>query len=753
MRKLAVGALSFSAAIFAANYILPLAWNLPMAAIFAVCGIFLLFLKRRWLLIFEIGLISTAFALIFFVVHWHGTAREAAALNAKSLEIEAVLLDYPRVYEDYCSVEIRLTGENTPGLKALLYDNNKQLETAQPGHRICLTASLRNADTRYGEDYDHYYSKGIYLIASSKSDVELTGEGGGLKALPQDLKRAVSTMVDRVFPEDTAHFMGSVLLGDKSGLYDDAALYTALSRAGFMHIAAVSGMHLAFFAGFVQLLTGRGRFGSILCIALIWLFVLATGSTPSAVRAGFMQSALLMAPVVGRENDPLTSLSTVLAVVLLFNPFAARSISLQLSFAAMAGIMRFTEPVSRTLTGLLGSGVMAERLRTIIGTVAVSLSVMVFTTPLMALHFGYISILSPISNLLALWIVPYVFCGGFVCCGMAAIAPLAASWLAGLLSWGCRYIFFIARLISDIDFAVVYLDNIFMWGWFVLSLLALSAMLFVRLPGKVRLIYPILISALLLTEANVLARSYYASGNGTVAVLDVGQGQSVASISGESAVLIDCGGGGTLDNAGSVAASYLISRGVKSLDALILTHLHADHANGVLTLMETLDVENIYMPIDPLDEDGLLGHILQSARSHGSLIHYVAEDWLLDIGGISLQIYRPATKGDANERCLMCRLSLDDYDLLITADAPAEAEVELSSRAELGGTELYVVGHHGSRYSTSYELLEELGAETAIISVGYNNYGHPTHEVLERLAAYGMDIYRTDLNSTVEIRP
>lgn len=752
MRKLAVGALSFSAAIFAANYILPLAWDLPMAALFCAGAGVLLFFRRKWLLGFEIGLFAAAFGLIVFSLHHSCTAGAAEKLHSTECVIEAKLLDYPKVYEDYCSVEIRLKNEDMPELKALLYDNNRELVNAVAGQNIRLTASLRNADTRYGEDYDHYYSKGIYLIASSKSNIELSGEGGILN-LTQQLRRAMSELTDMIFPEDTAHFMRSVLLGDKSGLYDDTALYTALSRAGFMHIAAVSGMHLAFFAGFVQLLTGRGRFGSILCIALIWLFVLFTGSTPSAVRAGFMQSALLMAPVVGRENDPVTSLSTVLAVVLLFNPFAARSISLQLSFAAMAGIMYFTEPVIRALKGLLGSGALTERLGTIIGTVAVSLSVMVFTTPLMALHFGYISILSPISNLLALWIVPYIFCGGFVCCAVAAIAPAAASFLAGLLSWGTRYVFFIARLISDIDFAVVYLDNIFMWGWFVLSLFALATMFFTRLPGKVRLIYPILISALLLTEANVLAKSYYASGNGTLAVLDVGQGQSIACISDEGTLLIDCGGGAALDNAGFTAASYLISRGVNVVDTLVLTHLHSDHANGVLTLMEMLDVENIYMPTDPVDEDGLLEPILQGARSHGSRIHYVKEDLILDFGENRLQLYRPASVGDANERCLVCRPTIGDYDVLITADAPSEAEIELAARTELSDIELYVVGHHGSRYSTSFELLDEMSAETAVISVGYNNYGHPTHEVLERLLAYGMDIYRTDLNGTVEIRP
>ena len=87
------------------------------------------------------------------------------------------------------------------------------------------------------------------------------------------------------------------------------------------------------------------------------------------------------------------------------------------------------------------------------------------------------------------------------------------------------------------------------------------------------------------------------------------------------------------------------------------------------------------------------------------------------------------------------------------ADAPTAAENELLERAELSGTEVFVAGHHGSRYSSGEALLRELEADTAIISVGYNTYGHPTYETLERLSAYGLEIYRTDLNKTVEIRP
>lgn len=115
-------------------------------------------------------------------------------------------------------------------------------------------------------------------------------------------------------------------------------------------------------------------------------------------------------------------------------------------------------------------------------------------------------------------------------------------------------------------------------------------------------------------------------------------------------------------------------------------------------------------------------------------------------------MYQPQSISEENERCLMMKLSIGDYDLLITADAPMRAERELAKSMELSGTEALIVGHHGSKYSSSEELLRAAGAELAIISVGYNNYGHPAEVTLERLHENGYNVYRTDTDGTLEIR-
>ena len=92
----------------------------------------------------------------------------------------------------------------------------------------------------------------------------------------------------------------------------------------------------------------------------------------------------------------------------------------------------------------------------------------------------------------------------------------------------------------------------------------------------------------------------------------------------------------------------------------------------------------------------------------------------------------------------MSTVSIGDYDMLVTGDVEKVVERELVREHELSGTELLIVPHHGSKYSTSDELLSALEPETAVISTGYNRYGHPTQETLDMLEKYKVSVLRTD---------
>ena len=236
-------------------------------------------------------------------------------------------------------------------------------------------------------------------------------------------------------------------------------------------------------------------------------------------------------------------------------------------------------------------------------------------------------------------------------------------------------------------------------------------------------------------------------------MLDVGQGQSVLLRLDGRLVLVDCGGDGQQD-AGDAAADYLQTRGGEKLDALVVSHYHSDHANGVPELLRRVAVDLLLLP-DVEEGDPLREEIVSLAAERGIEVRFVCGDTHLDFpGGQRLTIFPPLqSAGETNELGLCVLASAGDFDVLIPGDMGGQGEERLLSHTRLPRVEVLVAGHHGSATSTTQALLDEIQPETAVISVGKRNrYGHPAQETLERLALAGTDIYRTDLQGTVTVR-
>ena len=746
-RKLAAAAGGFSAAIFAANYLID-RYMLIYAAVFsAFLGALLLLPGRRWLRSGIIALMAFALGILCYQFNYDRSVGKTLKFNGESHEVYAELCDYPTVYEDYCRLEVKLLGDELPELKAIVYDNEMTCTELKPGERIRFTGTVRRADMVYGESYDNYYSRGIYLKISAQGEIEREAEQVGGYFLLR-LSRGLAGHISEIFPEDTAAFMQALLLGDKSLLYEDEGLHLALTRAGFMHIVAVSGMHVAFLVGLLRLGMGAGRKSSLLCLALVWLFVLITGSSPSAVRAGFMQSILLLAPLLRRENDPPTSMLLALALILLQNPFAASSISLQLSFAAVAGIFCFSGRIYRWFEGRLPGLEKSRLCRYGAINAATSLGVMVFTAPLTAIHFGYIPVLAMLSNIAGLWAVSLCFGLGWISCALSLLPGVGyiAAWLC---SWLARYIFLVARLVSALPLAVLYLENTLLVPW---MLVCYGLFIIGALAGRSFWLRIILPGALSLASLSVIlgyVNYSYSQDKETFGVIDVGQGLCTAILGEETTVVLDCGGLYRLDDAGELAGRYLISRGRDEIDALVLTSLEEEYANGVPMLMEMVEVERLLLP-RVRGGNKLLEKILHSAGEKGVEVEYIGHDSRLDIGGVDMEIF---IHSDENRRINLSVLAESGgYDTLVTGELTAEEELGLLSRMEARAPELLVVGDHGGRNSCSETFLCSLGGETAVISVGFNYQDCPAEETLERLELCGYNVYRTDLDGTVEIR-
>jgi competence protein ComEC len=302
-----------------------------------------------------------------------------------------------------------------------------------------------------------------------------------------------------------------------------------------------------------------------------------------------------------------------------------------------------------------------------------------------------------------------------------------------------RYVISAARLLASVPFSSVYASHSPMLAWLLLVYAMFVALPLLKATAR-QYLYAVCAAAMALCAVLLISSRAAAADGTTVTVLDVGQGQCIAVESGGHAAVIDCGSSSGED-AGALARAYLEGRGITSIDLLILTHFHADHVNGVEYILSMIGVSALVIP-DP-EGSYYADDIIDLARKRGADIIYVTETLSAGLGGEELILYPPLGDDGENERCLAV-LCLGDVSALITGDMPASLERRLLRFAYLPDIDLLVAGHHGSRFSTSEDLLAAVRPEIAAISVGRNSYGHPSDETLERLELYGVAIMRTD---------
>ena len=749
MRRLALLGGGFSLGIFLAQYLLPPAFWLPGAGLCLALTALAVFLLRRTDLPRRRALLlgcALAAGLGYNALYTQLVLSPAELLADTEREaVTMTLCEYPEATEYGAKVTVRLNGL-TPG-KAVYY-GSEALLGLEPGNTVTCDVSFGSARTVRGEEIRSFTSKGVFLLCYRRGEETVeSGSAGSLRWLPQRTARAMAERIDAIFSEDSAPFLTAILTGDRSGIPQKAG--DDLSEVGLYHLLAISGMHCAYLMELLYLVLGRHRrrLTAFLGLPLLLFYALLSGASPSVLRACVMLSFLLFAPLFGRERDSLTAIFAALLLILLANPFAAASVSLQLSFAAIGGILWVTPKLS----DWLGKGRdLGAAGRFLSGSVSVSLGAMVFTTPLCAVYFNSLTLISPVSNLLCLWCVGLIFCGGLLAVALSflwlPLGPILA-FLPGLL---VRYLLWMAGLLAKIPYHALYFSNPYLKYWLGLLYLLFGIAWLSREKGKRKWLLSAGLSAACLLYAVYLGSLRYAYGSLNAEILDVGQGQSVILSSQGDFALTDCGSLNRWKDAGGIAAEALQSAGCRQLRYLLLTHYDYDHVSGVQGLLERVGAETLLCPPDGGDTDAQAA-ILAAAEAHGTEARFITEETTLPLGEATLTVYPPLGDDSSNERGLVYLVSAGDYDLLITGDIDAEMERRLIERYDLPDIEALVVGHHGSKYSTSAELLDALRPETAFISVGSNSYGHPSDQAMERLAERDITIYRTDLQGDLRL--
>ncbi len=295
-----------------------------------------------------------------------------------------------------------LTIEDTPiatdyGAKAqvsMVLDNGQTIQAMYYGAFTLLDADIQwqiqdqvevhSAAKIDDTELSTFTAQGIFLLLYGKGTAQYLPPSQETWSFAQ-LRSQLHTQLQVCFDAPYDGMLTAILTGDKSHL--DAGVSIDLSEAGIYHIMAVSGMHCGFLLAMVAVLAGRQRHKlvALLAIPMLLGYMMLVGNTPSVVRACIMLICLLIAPIFDRQGDGLTAMSMALVLILLQNPYSLFSLSLQMSFGAMAGVFLVSSPVYHWLVG--------EKKRTKwVQFMALSLSMtvgaMALTAPMSFVYFG-----------------------------------------------------------------------------------------------------------------------------------------------------------------------------------------------------------------------------------------------------------------------------------------------------------------------------------------------------------------------------
>lgn len=548
-----------------------------------------------------------------------------------------------------------------------------------------------------------------------------------------------------------AGLVDALVLGRRGGI--DPGLQQRFADAGLVHLLSISGFHVGLITAWVFLIArllrlGRSQAFVVAAIAST-VYVAFLGWPAPATRAAALAGIMALCRVRQRHVHADSVLAATCLIVLLLDPWAILDLGGWLSATALWGASRFSRWTDAALGRNFGW-------RTLGGSIGATLA----TAPITAAVLGTVALAGLALNFVAI--------------------PIAAVAVPGVLASLIFYPFSVS------------LSKAFAAGaGFSLHLLELSAVAGAGIPGGHRAVEPgnpfsaipwivtlgfaLWVMALRNTigEAgrrlgwicalglwvglgrSALAGSAASDGGLALHFLDVGQGDAavVRTPSGHW-VVVDAGPANERGDAGRrVVAPFLDRHGVRNLALIVVSHAHADHLGGVPALLSRFHSGLILEP-GAMVPDQRYTAFLTELQARGVGWHPVRGNERFTLDGVTFSVLHPVAGWagwgeDVNEDSLVLLVEYGAFQALLAGDAGFPAEEAMGGA--LRPVDLLKVGHHGSRGSTGEGWLAALRPRVAVISVGRNDYGHPSPPTLARLSRQGVEVRRTDLDGTISV--
>ena len=561
-------------------------------------------------------------------------------------------------------------------------------------------------------------------------------------------RAAAGRRIDHLFASD-APMVRALVIADMSAI--PASERDTYARAGLVHMLSVSGLHVGIVAFALDLLASVLRLpqkpARVATLLILATYVAAIGAPPPAVRAAVMLGAVLVSRLLQRPTSPWAILALGAAAPL-WDTQTVLDLGWQLSVAGTAALIAGGALARRILPPSLGGW-----RRSLATAATVSIVATAVTAPLVAWAFGRISLLGPVTNLLADPIMGLVqpllfiamaipirvvehftadaahvllFAFGAIARGAAAVpwaAPVALPTHLGALAAGVSAIALVWACQARHPARAT-----------VLSLFALAVLV----------VEPLLPRARQPVELHMI---------------DVGQGDAFAIRTGAGRwIAVDAGRSWIGGDAGrNTVAPYLAHRG-GALALFVLSHPHSDHVGGAASLFSMLHPDRFLDPGYVGTSPPYLAALREAQADHVAWQRVRPGDSLV-VDDVVLTALAPdsawaARLADANLASSVLSVRIGSAHVLLTGDAEGpEEEWLLEHSPDALAADVLKVGHHGSSTSTTPAFLEAVHPRVALVSVGARNtYGHPSQDVMDALRVSGVTTLRTDQLGTVVLR-
>lgn len=604
----------------------------------------------------------------------------------------------------------------------------------------------------------YYKSKGIYNQFTSRDNDKVSNDRNDLRVLfLYNIRNRISKMINVSLPKEEAALLNAVIIGDKHWLGEEER--DDYTKAGLAHLLSISGLHVAFIAymlrEFLKVLKINDKAKDIICSLFIIYYVLMIGAPPPALRSLIMMFVLLWGKHLKKEYDMVASSSFAFIIMLLLNPLLIHNRGFIISFGCIYSIAFLYEPIYKLLRIL----VLPLPIRK---AFALSLSIQLGIGPILIYYFNYLSLVNILVNIIAVPLTFIIIAAGFSGVIIGAIFPILGIYIFSIDYYFIHILSKITKTAVSLPFSGIFVPSLSFF--FYLLYYGIVIIIFFRdkymgIYTKKRR-YGILI--LLSSVIFIYFAKYSLNDSISIVFLDVGQGDSsLITTSKGKRILIDGGGSPAkgeyyYDVGSKVTVPALLKLGVWKIDTIMVSHIHEDHLEGLIKVIEAFKVEKVILPRTPFVSD-TSKKFTDLCGEKGIKIYYAKKgDRLLIDKNTKFDILFPeiellmGTNSDENNNSLVGKLTYKKFSVLFTGDIEKEAESLLLGKSI--NADVVKIPHHGSNTSSSLDFINMVSPDISIISVGKNSFGHPSKEALKRIEESSKLVLRTDQSGAIAIK-